>query len=57
LHKGGTKVAKSYYKSTKRQKELERKRKKEEKRQAKLAKKDSPSDADEKESQGEEALQ
>jgi hypothetical protein len=50
-------VAKSYYKSTKRQKELARKRKKEEKRQAKLAKKDSPSDADEKESQSEEALQ
>jgi hypothetical protein len=49
-------VAKSYYKSTKRQKELARKRKKEEKRQAKLAKKDSPSGEDETESQSEEEL-
>ena len=40
-------MARSNYKSTKRQKELARKRKKEEKRQAKLAKKDNHSDEDE----------
>lgn len=46
-------MARSNYKSAKRQKELARKRKKEEKRQAKLAKKDSHSDEDEKLSQSE----